>query len=398
MLVLEIALVLLAMAGHVTVWVAAVNRIHALAGPQWLVDGLTCCCWGFLLLAPVGLAVIASSATTSWSLRHAPWYVLCYVIPCCAVALAALRNRIHHACRRRQLRVLLANHTTSVDLVDALGHRPVHHRSSRVLTRLPGNETLVLTIHEETLGIRRLHPALDGLRIAHLSDLHLSGRLGKAFFQEIVARTNRLRPDLVAITGDLFDQTACVDWGAETLGRLASRYGVFFVLGNHDLRVDEQHARRQLTACGLVDLGGRWRRIDVGGRPLVLAGNELPWFAPAADMDHCPGQFDGQRALRLLLAHAPDQVDWARRFDFDLMLAGHTHGGQIRLPLLGSVFTPSRWGTTYAAGLYDLPPTVLHVSRGISSLTLLRWNCPPELALLVLRRAAPGPDSGQAAS
>ena len=122
----------------------------------------------------------------------------------------------------------------------------------------------------------------------------------------------------------------------------------------------------------------------MAGQALVLAGNELPWLVPAADMEHCPASFDGRRPLRVLLSHAPDQIDWAQRFDFDLMLAGHTHGGQIRLPVLGSVVVPSRLGTRCAEGEDNLPPTILHVSRGVSSLTLLRWNCPPELALLVL--------------
>jgi len=89
----------------------------------------------------------------------------------------------------------------------------------------------------------------------------------------------------------------------------------------------------------------------------------------------------------LLLSHAPDQLTWARRFDFDLMLAGHTHGGQIRLPLLGPIVSPSRLGTQYASGTFEREPTVLHVSRGTSSFMPLRWNCPPELAVLELRSA-----------
>jgi predicted MPP superfamily phosphohydrolase len=89
--------------------------------------------------------------------------------------------------------------------------------------------------------------------------------------------------------------------------------------------------------------------------------------------------------VRILLAHSPDQLSWARRNDIDLMLAGHTHGGQIRFPLIGPILAPSRYGVRYAAGTFYLPPVVMHVSRGISGLQPLRFNCPPELTKLVLR-------------
>ena len=123
----------------------------------------------------------------------------------------------------------------------------------------------------------------------HLSDLHFTGRVGKAFFQEVVDLTNELEPDLVAITGDLVDTNACIDWMPDTLGQLTARHGVYFVLGNHDLT--GRHAR----GCG-----GRWStrawstwaaagcESRSNGAPIVLAGNELPWFPPAADMRDAP--------------------------------------------------------------------------------------------------------------
>jgi predicted MPP superfamily phosphohydrolase len=102
-------------------------------------------------------------------------------------------------------------------------------------------------------------------------------------------------------------------------------------------------------------------------------------------MEHLPTARADGPLLRVLLAHAPDQIDWAQRHQFDLMLAGHTHGGQIRLPLLGAIVAPSRLGTKFSAGTFYMEPTVMHVSRGVSGLTPLRWNCPPEITRLVLR-------------
>ena len=90
--------------------------------------------------------------------------------------------------------------------------------------------------------------------------------------------------------------------------------------------------------------------------------------------------------FRILLSHSPDQLPWAQASGFDLMLAGHNHGGQIRLPYFGALIAPSWYGCRYAGGLYCEPPTLLHVSRGLCGIHPIRLNCPPELALLTLIR------------
>jgi predicted MPP superfamily phosphohydrolase len=158
------------------------------------------------------------------------------------------------------------------------------------------------------------------------------------------------------------------------------------VLGNHDLYTyDVPHLRKLLAGSGVVDVGGCWKRLELKGAEIVVAGNELPWFEPAADMRNCPPRSQEHPQLRILLSHSPDQFDWAQRCDFDLMLAGHTHGGQIRLPIVGPIFSPSRHGVKYASGTFFAEPTVMHVSRGISGELPIRLNCPPELTKLVLR-------------
>ena len=85
---------------------------------------------------------------------------------------------------------------------------------------------------------------------------------------------------------------------------------MYYVFGNHDLRVDWRRLQRVMDDCGLVYLGGRWKVIEVRGQPVLLAGNELPWFKPAADLSGCPPR--GEVPFRLLLAHSPDQLAWAR--------------------------------------------------------------------------------------
>jgi predicted MPP superfamily phosphohydrolase len=271
-----------------------------------------------------------------------------------------------------------------------LEHTPAWKNNGHpLILRLPGNQTLQLDLTERALEIAGLPPALDGLSVVHLSDLHFTGHVPKAYFQEVVRQSNQFEPDLVAVTGDFLEHSANVDWIPDTLGRLESRYGVYCVLGNHDTKADAGLLRRTLTDSGLVDLGSRWVEIRVEGRPIVLAGNELPWFPPAADLTGAPGRAGGDEVLRIALSHSPDQLGWARANDVDLMLAGHTHGGQIRLPLVGAILTPSRTGVKYSHGVFHDPPTVLHVSRGISGEYPLRVNCPPEITRLVLHAKGP---------
>jgi hypothetical protein len=188
----------------------------------------------------------------------------------------------------------------------------------------------------------------------------------------------------VALTGDICDAAVYIDWIPETLTPLEARFGKFFILGNHDLRThDVQRLRAAVRLAGFADIAGRTESIAEGA--MLLAGDERPWFSHApsnAELDRAPAE-----ALRVLLAHTPDRLAWARSQRFDLMLAGHTHGGQICFPLIGPVICPSWHGTKYASGFFYEPPTLLHVSRGTASLMPLRINCPPEITKLVLRRA-----------
>ena len=388
MLLLLILLVLTAVAGHAALWIAFVNHLHALALPRPVIRGLSACAYSWLVAGPVLLVLWAvplwadlASASAWWAL---PWGLVFYGAFCVALAAGPLPLWFWQRLTVRPSWVLRSNHTASLDLAHTVSQSPARGPWAR-LARLPGNEILHLDVNEKTIDVPRLPPALDGLSIVHLSDLHFTGRVGQEFFQEVVRLAGELKPDLVALTGDLVDKAHCIPWIAPTLGRLAARYGVYYVLGNHDLRVDVRRLRTELAAAGLIDLGGAWRRVEIAGQSIALAGNELPWIAPAADIKDCPRTPHEREPFRILLAHTPDQYAWARKHAFDVMLAGHTHGGQIQIPILGPIVAPSRHGVRYASGTFYEPPTVLHVSRGLSGLMPLRINCRPELTKLVLR-------------
>jgi predicted MPP superfamily phosphohydrolase len=186
--------------------------------------------------------------------------------------------------------------------------------------------------------------------------------------------------DLVALTGDYVDSDYHRRWIVPLLGRLRWRIAAFAVLGNHDYWHEPSLIRRRLCRLKIHVLGNTWKQIEARGMPMVVIGHEGPWFRPGPSLDDCP-----PNVFRLCLSHTPDNLGWARANHIRLMLSGHNHGGQIRFPLIGSVFVPSLYGRRYDCGAFDEPPTLLHVTRGLAGKQPLRFNCRPEVAKLVLR-------------
>jgi hypothetical protein len=140
--------------------------------------------------------------------------------------------------------------------------------------------------------------------------------------------------------------------------------------------------QRQRIALIREALEGRAQVIEHKGRRLALCGSERPWMGTHPDLASVPDD-----AFQIFLSHTPDNINWACRHGIDLMLSGHNHGGQVRLPGFGPVYSPSLYGCHYASGVFWEPPTLLYVSRGISGKHPLRWNCLPELTRLILRPA-----------
>jgi predicted MPP superfamily phosphohydrolase len=379
-----------AIVGHFATAVWLFNRLHAIAIPRRVIKFLE------KVLIAVAASVLAVFLIRSLLFHDALFSALsdsptlwqsvlsCYVASCWLVALLSVPCWLVPKLRERPPAALLSNDTTMVDVVQRLGYRPVHGREAVFLAGIPGNQLLTFAVQRKTLRLPTLPPELDGLTIAHLSDLHMTGKVGREYYDAIVDETNALEPDLICITGDIVEKERCLPWIEPTLGRLRARHGKFFVLGNHEKRLtDIAGLRALLSQAGLTDLGNRFLFVTILGMDIMLAGNELPWFGTAPATPHsalCNPHF------RILLTHTPDQLPWARSHQFDLMLAGHNHGGQIRLPYLGALITPSKHGFRYAGGLYDEPPTLLHVSRGLGGIHPIRLNCPPELALLLLNR------------
>ncbi len=272
----------------------------------------------------------------------------------------------------------------TVRLGDVLDQPLMLSRKCKWQSRIPGNQIFDLSIEHVDLRVVGLPAALDGLRIAHLSDLHLTGDIAAAFGKYVVDQATAWQPDLIVMTGDIVDQQPCIAWLADIFGGGQARFGCYFILGNHDTRVSNpDEVRAAMTSCGWIDVGGRMLASMVKDVPIEIIGNEAPWFtAPQIDV-----RTGGVLAtpFRLLLSHSPDRIWWARRHGVGLMFAGHTHGGQGRLPLIGPVLSPSWHGSRFSSGDFFKAPTTLHVSRGLGGVHLLRIHCRPELSLVVLR-------------
>ncbi|TWT54402.1 putative metallophosphoesterase [Rubripirellula amarantea] len=255
-------------------------------------------------------------------------------------------------------------------------------RRCQLESKLPLNQLFELSIEIVELPVVNLPAGLDGYKVAHLSDIHLTGDIHPDFARYAVTRASQFAPDLMAISGDIIDKQPCIDWLVDIFGDAKAPDGCFYVLGNHDTRiVDSWQTRDAMDRAGWTDLGSRGLRTRLRDVDTLMIGNEHPWFErPTIDQD-------GDEEFRFLISHSPDQLFWARKHNVNLMLAGHTHGGQGRLPLAGPLLSPSWYGSRFASGDFYKAPTTLHVTRGLAGTHLLRINCRPELSLLVLRQA-----------
>jgi predicted MPP superfamily phosphohydrolase len=378
-------ILILGAAGHVVLWVALVNRIHALGIHRVWVDLLTLLCGIMLAALPLGIAavlagIISTESGTPTSII--PRTVWTYLTLCAAVLIVTTTQRAIWLCNPERRGALLSNHTEAVTMSDT--NELLSPGIPTWLGKLPGNEVLNVCVQHRTIIIPRLTHSSEPLRIAQLTDLHMSGRLTRPYFERVVEETNALNPDFVAITGDIVERQQCIDWLPQTLGRLKAPAGVYFVLGNHDLHVDVNRLKAALSDLGLIHLGADCRELTIRGMPVVLGGNERPWFKTASNFGTCQTHDESGLPLRILLAHSPDEFGWAQAQSVDLMLAGHLHGGQVRVPMFGAIFSPSLRGVRYASGVFSAAGTVMHVSSGTGSLTPLRYYCAPEISLLTL--------------
>jgi predicted MPP superfamily phosphohydrolase len=254
-----------------------------------------------------------------------------------------------------------------------------------------------LSVSRRSFPIRDLPPSLDGLRIVQLTDIHLGPWTSVGRVQRIVDCANRLDPDLVALTGDyVIRAPEYIPQVASALAGLRARVGVVAVLGNHDWYQGGPQCASEITRVGahVIDNTRRFvtpdRTLSDTPAGLCVAGVGDLW-CDRQDYDAALANLPPDMP-RLLLSHNPDVAEEPAFVQsghrVDLMLAGHTHGGQIRLPLVGAPFTNSRFGQKYARGLVQGPTCPVFVCRGLGMTYLpVRFGSVPEIAVIELRRA-----------
>jgi len=253
------------------------------------------------------------------------------------------------------------------------------------LALYPFAEAKWLKTTRREITVPALPPEFDGLRVAVLSDIHHGPYLGLDFVRRAVDRANALHPDVIVLLGDYVHRSPqYIEPCIAELARLRARAGVYAVLGNHDHWESAPRTRDALAQAGIVELTNTGIWLTRGPARLRLCGVDDLWEGtqslPAA-LDDCT-----EKDAAILLSHNPDYVEEIRDRRVRLVLSGHTHGGQVNIPLRGPPVLPSRYGQKYAEGLVTTPYTQVFVTRGIGTITPpVRFNCRPEIALLTLR-------------
>jgi predicted MPP superfamily phosphohydrolase len=249
------------------------------------------------------------------------------------------------------------------------------------------NQVDQLSVTRRRLGLRHLPPEFEGFRIAQLSDIHHSETYSDEQVARAVAETNRLAPDLVVLTGDYITSTRrYVPRVTELLGGFTAPEGTYAVLGNHDFWVDGEWIAGGLRRHGVEVLRNAHTRLRRGGAALQLLGVDDLWVR-RSDLGRAAAHTRPDEP-RILLSHNPEVLPEAAARGIDLVLAGHTHGGQVALPVIGAPHMNSYYRGKTLAGHAVESGTQIYVNRGLGTVFApVRLHCPPEITVLELYRA-----------
>jgi hypothetical protein len=249
-------------------------------------------------------------------------------------------------------------------------------------------ERLDFHVREVDIPVPNLPDGLDGLRLLHLSDIHLSAFLSEKDLARVIDSSNELRPHLALVTGDLITAAgdplqACL----RQIARLRADAGVLGCMGNHEVYAGSENlTEREAARLGIPFLRGRAVPLRFGGALLNVAGVDYQRsgrsYLRGAERLALPG------AYNVLLSHNPDVFPVAAEKGYDLTLAGHTHGGQVNVEILHQPINAARFFTPFVYGLYRRGAAAEYVTRGIGTIGVpVRFGAPPEIALLRLRKA-----------
>jgi predicted MPP superfamily phosphohydrolase len=387
--VLVLSAFLIAWVGHAYLWTALLNYVYARPYPKAILKpwrhftGIVILAFPFLVML-----IIPSSASTpdgphGWFNGALGFPIFLYACSTCLIGLFRFPYATVVRLSRKPPKCIVNETTTTLDLKKELGPEVVGDGKGRGAAKLPFNCIFKVDFTELTLALPNLPPALDGLTILHLTDVHYHGTPSRSFHERVVEEIQKRwpEPDLVCLTGDYVDTDHHREWIKPLLGRFRGKDGNFAILGNHDQQHHPEQVRASLADAGYTVVGNSSLVANIRGVPCRIAGHEGPWFRPAPKLE------PSDAAFQLLLSHSPDNIEWAARHGFNLMLCGHVHGGQIRVPVITSIFVPSIYGREFDMGVFERGGTTMVVGRGLSGKEPLRFRCHPQVMLVKLTKA-----------
>jgi predicted MPP superfamily phosphohydrolase len=254
------------------------------------------------------------------------------------------------------------------------------------------SDTFTLRTTEGQMRIQGLPKELDGFRIAQIADMQADGRTNGQLLQAYIDRINQLTPDLILFGGDMVTGgTDYIETGGQAMGKMQARYGVYACLGDHDFFSNRDMVVKSLEENGVTLLDNSAKLISVGSASISLTGiTNVYRTRPSAQALASLEQGRPQAAVSILLTHQPSEwlVDYAAKRGYDLLTAGHTHGGQIVFPLPGFLLTGSSFETAYVTGFYKAGPMLVSINNGLGlTLAAVRYNAPAEITVITLRAA-----------
>jgi predicted MPP superfamily phosphohydrolase len=248
----------------------------------------------------------------------------------------------------------------------------------------PFAEACWLRVVRVSIPVPRLPDSFRGLRIAFLADLHHGPVTGLGFIRRAVELANSLDADLIALGGDyVLAHKRFIRPCFSVLTELKAPLGVCAVLGNHDHWQDAVETHQAIKDSGFTDLTNTGKWLERGGARLRIAGVGDLW-EDRQDLGSALGDTSDREAC-ILLSHNPDYTELVEDTRVGLILSGHTHGGQVVLPILGAPIVPSGFGQKYLSGLVKTECTQVFVTRGAATIyPPVRLCCPPEVVLVTL--------------
>jgi uncharacterized protein len=362
--------------GHACFWTCLLNFVYARPYPKVILRPWRHLTGLVILSFPLGLYAAFESDRDWFEIVAHSYFAICLAMGAIAFPAITVARLL-----RKPPAPLVAESTVTLDLGMELGLAAIGNGKGRRVARLPFNGIFQVDFTELTLAIPNLPPEWHGLTILHLTDVHYHGTPSREFHERVMneVQSRWPEPDLVCVTGDYVDTDEHHTWIAPMLGRFRGRDGNFAILGNHDSLHHPQQIRQSLMDAGYSVLGNGWMAATIRGVPCVFVGHEGPWFAPPPDLTAAP-----KSTFRFCLSHTPDNFYWGLRHGIGLMLCGHVHGGQIRLPIITSIFVPSMYSRRFDMGVFESAAGVMVVGRGLSGKEPLRIRCNPQVVRITL--------------